>query len=140
MQASSQIVRVLQADEAIVQLISRHGEGGRQHACAHFSYYFLMPKTPVRRNRKGNHPRTLCAFGPFRSADHARFIRTSACALGLIEAQTSTPASDAQAHPSVASIGDDRIIDRHADCLPAPAHAPAAVQRMRRPSDASHAA
>jgi hypothetical protein len=48
-------------------------------------YYFLLPKIRVKQNKKGVDPRTLCAFGPYRSSLEARFINTSALALGLLD-------------------------------------------------------
>jgi len=141
MKAISQIIRVLREDESVVQLISHQVEDGRQHACPRFSYYFLMPKTRIRRTREANHPRTLCAFGPFRSADQARFISVSAHALGLVEAPTSQSVSGAhQATLSVTSARADNDVRNHPERLHLRPLARPVVQLVRRPGDTSHAA
>lgn len=48
-------------------------------------YYFVMPKTRTKQGRKTVKAGTLCVFGPFDSPHVARFIGTSARALGLVD-------------------------------------------------------
>lgn len=45
-------------------------------------YYLLIWRQPARSRRGRN--RNLTAFGPFRHSYGARFLHTSACALGLL--------------------------------------------------------
>lgn len=49
-------------------------------------YYFLFPNKPGKAGGKSLPLNTLCAFGPYSSSWVASFIRTSARALGLYEA------------------------------------------------------
>lgn len=49
-------------------------------------YYFLLQKKQKKQKRKNHEVNTLCAFGPYSSPYEASFIRTSARALGLLEA------------------------------------------------------
>lgn len=50
-------------------------------------YYFLLQKKQKKQKRKDSELNTLCAFGPYRSPYEASFIRTSARALGLLDAE-----------------------------------------------------
>jgi hypothetical protein len=54
--------------------------------CSIHRYYFLCPKKPRKAGGKSPALNTLCAFGPYSSSWVASFIRTSACAFGLFDA------------------------------------------------------
>ncbi len=56
--------------------------------CSIRRYYFLFPKKPRKAGGKSLALNTLCAFGPYSSSWAASFIRTSACAFGLFDADT----------------------------------------------------
>jgi len=50
-----------------------------------FGYCFVMPKLRTRHGRKGVDAGNLLTFGPFDNPDLARFIATSARAMGLLD-------------------------------------------------------
>jgi hypothetical protein len=61
---------------------------GENAECAN-GYYFLLPKKSRKPKRQAFDLDTLFAFGPYRSPCEANFIRTSACALGLLDKDAS---------------------------------------------------
>lgn len=69
--------------------------------CTSRGYYFVMPKMRMKHGRKAVDAGTLCAFGPFDNVALARFIGTSAFALGLRDLNTAIH-SDAFLEPSQA--------------------------------------
>ncbi|MBT0961491.1 hypothetical protein [Denitromonas iodatirespirans] len=92
-----QIIRVMM-DDGIDEMHWQHAGAETMGA----GYYFLMgnPRPKQRRGRGMN----LTAFGPFPNADGARFLKTSAYALGLMpdgEAVTADirPAARRVPHP-----------------------------------------
>ena len=62
----------------------------RDGACERTSlgYYFVMPRIRTKHGRKAVDAGNLRAFGPFDNPVLARFIATSACALGLRDLDT----------------------------------------------------
>ncbi|NMG73999.1 hypothetical protein [Aromatoleum diolicum] len=79
-------------------------------------YYFVMPKRRTKQGRKTIDAGTLCVFGPFDNPDVARFMGTSACALGLLD-------QDAAIQPvAFRESSQARNMERKARRLPAPTH------------------
>lgn len=85
-------------------------------------YYFVMPKARTKQGRKTIAGGALCVFGPFHNPDVARFINTSARALGLL-AHEAANSPGALPEPSPA-----RPVERKTRRSPAPiAYAGAAM-------------
>lgn len=81
--ARKRIIGMMTGDESM-------SPPGHQHVgseCDSVSpgYYFVMPKKRIKQGRKTVSTVKLCAFGPFDSPHVARFIGTSAVALGLTD-------------------------------------------------------
>jgi len=79
--ARKQVVRGAKGDITVALPIDSLSSEGTLHR-----YYFLFPKMPGKAGARRLSLNTLSAFGPYSSAWAASFIRTSACALGLLEA------------------------------------------------------
>jgi len=79
----SQIIRMMTEGDSGSPPSYQHSDG----ECDRMSlgYYFVMPKRRTKQGRKTVDAGTLCVFGPFDNPDVARFISTSACALGLLD-------------------------------------------------------
>lgn len=74
------VVRGGEGDVAVSLSIDRLSDD-----CALQRYYFLLPRTSGKAGGKRFALNVLSAFGPYSSRCEASFIRTSACALGLLE-------------------------------------------------------
>lgn len=79
----SQIIRKMAEGDSNSPPTYHHRDG----ACEGMSlgYYFVMPRIRAKRGRKTVDADALRAFGPFDNPDVARFIATSARALGLLD-------------------------------------------------------
>lgn len=90
-------------------------------------YYFVMHRMHQRHRRRADDVGTLRLFGPFDNCDIARFIGTSARALGLLEPDTTIPPAALQ-QPS-----EFRLAERKARRRAYPNHiVPPPVERAER--------